>query len=85
MRLMMILEAIAFPIILLGFWVILVIRLGWVSLVGIVIVIIQIPIANRIAKKNGDIINEANEYKDSRVQVTTEVIEGIKYTKLYGW
>ena len=81
----MILEAISFPIILFGFSVILVIRLGWVSLVGIVIVIIQIPIANRIAKKNGEIITEANLYKDSRVQVTTEVIEGIKYTKLYGW
>ena len=84
-RLIYLFQSLAFPVILLGFTIVLVIRLGWFSLVGMAIVLLQIPISNRISKKNADIITEINEFKDSRVEVTTEVIEGIKFIKLYGW
>ena len=85
MRLMILFEALAFVMMSFGFVTLLIIRLGWVALIGIVIMVLQLPISNKIAQKNGDMIVEANEYKDSRVQMTSEMIEGIKYTKLYGW
>ena len=85
MRLMILFVAISFVMASFGFIALLIIRLGWVALVGIAIMLLQLPISNKIAQKNGDIIVEANKYKDSRVQMTSEMIEGIKYTKLYGW
>lgn len=30
-------------------------------------------------------MQDANVFKDKRVQTTTETIEGIKFIKLYGW
>lgn len=34
---------------------------------------------------NSSIIQKVNVYKDRRVKVCTEIIEGIKFIKLYGW
>ena len=31
------------------------------------------------------IVNDINIYKDKRVELTTQLIEGIKFVKLYGW
>ena len=67
MRLMILFEAMAFVIMLVGFTTLLIIRLGWVALIGIAIMLLQLLISNKIAQKNGDMIVEANEYKDSRV------------------
>lgn len=62
-----------------------VIRIGWSGFIGTVMTILLIPIASKVSKLNGEILKEANVFKDKRVQVTTETIEGIRYVKLYGW
>ena len=60
MRMMLLFQSIAFPVMLFGFTILLVIRLGWISLVGIFLILVQVPISNCIAKKNGERIVEAN-------------------------
>ena len=60
-------------------------KIGWSIVFGMLILVIYVFVSNRISKRNGDIVSEINKSKDKRVQITTEVIEGIKYVKLYGW
>lgn len=62
-----------------------VLRIGWPGFIGTLMVILIIPIARKVSQINGEILKEANVYKDQRVQITTETIEGIRYVKLYGW
>ena len=69
----------------LGVTIILFVLLGWPSLVGIVIILLQMPISNKISQKLGEITEEVNKHKDKRVELTSETILGIKYIKLYGW
>lgn len=85
MRLATFLSAFAFPIFAIGSTVLLVIRLGWPGVLGIIVVILTVPLSNCISKGNGKLIHEINVFKERRVQTTTEVIEGIKFIKLYGW
>jgi len=61
------------------------VRLGWPGALGMAIVLLVLPISNFISKYNGKLLQEINVYKDRRIKTTTEVIEGIKYIKLYGW
>lgn len=75
----------AFPIVCIGCTVLLIIRLGWPGVLGVIIVVLTFPLSNLISKRNGQYITQINHYKDKRVQITTQVIEGIKYIKLYGW
>ena len=60
-----------FPLLLVGFSIILATRIGWTTFVGMSIIIINIFVSNRISKKNGEIISEINKSKDKRVQITT--------------
>jgi ABC-type multidrug transport system fused ATPase/permease subunit len=85
MRLMTVLMATSYPLFLVGITILLITRIGWAAIVGIIIVLLFIPITGMISKKNGDTIVEINKHKDRRVQITAETIEGIKYVKLYGW
>ena len=43
-----------------------------------------VPIAALVSKRKGVNIEKANKFKDKRVEIITEVINGIKFTKLYG-
>lgn len=63
-----------FPILLIGYTVILVLRIGWVGIIGTIMIISMIPIARCVSQYNANIIKEVNIYKDKRVQITTEVI-----------
>lgn len=74
-----------FPIILIGSIALLMFRIGWVGIVGVILVLIYVPVSICISKKNGHIIEEANIFKDKRVQLTNETIQAIKSIKLYGW
>jgi len=74
-----------FPIVLIGSTTLLIVRLGWPGALGMAIVLLVLPISNFISKYNGKLLQEINVYKDRRIKTTTEVIEGIKYIKLYGW
>lgn len=60
-----------FPIVMIGYTTILIIRLGWVGIIGIIMILLLIPFSMFISRKNGAIIQEVNQYKDRRVQITT--------------
>lgn len=74
-----------FPVVMVGSTVLLILRLGWPGVIGIALVFLIVPISFCISRSNGSLYQEINIYKDKRVQATTEIIEGIKYIKLYGW
>lgn len=78
-------HALCFPMMVLGVGVILFIRIGWPSLIGMAIFILAIPICICIASRNFDILKNVNALKDKRVQITNDMIEGIKYIKINGW
>ena len=59
--------------------------MGLVGLVGVLVFILVVPITHFISKANKVLIEKLASLKDQRIQITTEVIEGIKYVKLYGW
>ncbi len=61
------------------------IKVGWPAVAGIATLMIIIPFINCISKKNGETIDEVNQYKDKRIKITSETIEGIKFIKMYGW
>ena len=46
---------------------------------------ILVPLQIYVGKVNGSIIEKVNASKDLRVKTCTEIIEGIKFIKLYGW
>jgi ATP-binding cassette subfamily C (CFTR/MRP) protein 4 len=84
-RLNFVFMTLAFPFILIGATVVLVIRLGWVALICIALPAIMIPIQGLIGKLNGKILVSLNVEKDKRIKTTGEVIEGIRFIKLYAW
>lgn len=84
-RMITIMMSTSFPVMLIGITTILIIRIGWVGIIGIVMILLIIPLSKKISEKNGETIQKVNQFKDRRVQITTETIEGIKYIKLYGW
>lgn len=73
------------PFTLIGVIVALVFRLGSPGLIIFVVILLFLPLQNFIGKRNGAIIQGINVYKDRRVKLCTEMIEGIKFIKLYGW
>ena len=53
MRLISLLQAIAFPVTIVGVTTLLFTRIGWVAFVGVGVLLLQIPLSNRISKNNG--------------------------------
>ena len=43
------------------------------------------PVQTCIGRANAAILKKSNLTKDARVKTCTEIIEGIKYIKIYGW
>lgn len=64
--------------------VILVTRFGWPGIIPILVTLFFLPFQILIGKFNGRIIQKVNVNKDKRVKTCTEIIEGIKFIKLYG-
>ena len=75
----------AFPLMLIGSTILIVVRVGWIGLVAIGTVGILIVISKMVSAKGSQIVNKTYGCKDRRVEKTTELIEGIKPIKLYGW
>ena len=73
------------PFGLLGIVAILIVRFGWPGILILIVIAAFIPLQIMVGKINSSYIEEANIYKDQRVEVCTEIIEGIKFIKLYGW
>ena len=53
MRLITFLQVLVFPVAIVAITILLYTRIGWISVPGIGILLLQIPLANRISKKNG--------------------------------
>lgn len=48
--------SISFPLMLTGITIILITRIGWVGILGVVLVLLIIPISKKISQKNGETI-----------------------------
>lgn len=84
-KLTMLFTSLTFPFTLLGAAIILVTRLGWVGLICIAVPLLILPFQGLIGKINGQILRTVNGFKDKRIKTTSEVIEGIRFVKLYAW
>ena len=73
------------PFLLIGDIIILVIRLGWPGIICPLVVILLIPFQILLGKFCSRMLKGVNVYKDDRIKLCTEIIEGIKFIKLYGW
>ncbi len=73
------------PVALLGILGVLVFRLGAIGLVGIAVVVLLIPLQFIIGWKNGQLLQKVNHHKDARMKICSEIIDGIKFIKLYAW
>lgn len=60
-------------------------RIGPLGIAAVGVVFLLIPITHFLSKINGRILEKLTKIKDKRIQLSTEVIEGIKYVKIYGW
>jgi ABC-type multidrug transport system fused ATPase/permease subunit len=74
-----------FPLLAIGSIALLVLRMGWPGILGILVAMLTFPLSTCISRYNGSLFEQANIHKDRRIETTSEVIEGIKFVKLYGW
>ena len=58
------------PFIFIGVAIILIIRLGWSGIIGIIVPILFFPIQNFISKKNGQLLQKVNINKDLRLRIS---------------
>lgn len=49
------------------------------------IMLLTIPVHYLIGKKTGAILSEVSNIKDQRIKFYAQIIEGIKFVKIYGW
>lgn len=84
-KLPILLDCFSFPLYGLGITLLLIYWFGWAGIIGLMIVSLSLPISNFISKQNGEIMEKVNVYKDERIHKISEVIEGIRFIKLYGW
>lgn len=68
-----------------GIVAILVTRFGWPGVIPIGVILFFLPFQILVGKMNGNIIQKVNVNKDKRIKICTEIVEGIKFIKLYGW
>ena len=81
----MFLPSLVAPFAFAGIIAILLSRFGPAGLIIVGVIFLIIPLQTLVGKLNSATIQNANIYKDSRVKVCTEIIQGIKFIKLYGW
>lgn len=74
-----------FPIVIITIIVLLLVRFGWPGILPICVVIGFLPFQILIAKIIGNLTHKLNINKDKRISQFKEIIEGIKFVKLYGW
>lgn len=84
-KLIFVFTASSMPFIVIGVVILLHSRLGPVGLIGVLFPILLMPITWGIGVNNGKILGKLNVFKDSRIKITSEIIEGIRFVKLYAW
>ena len=78
-------QATVFPMMFLGTAIILFVRLGWPSLVGIGLMLLTLPVLWKLTRMNQGLLSNVNETKDNRVEITAETIKGMRNVKANGW
>ena len=73
------------PFALVGVLTLLIIRFGWAGIIILAIIIVMAPLQAGVGKANATILKEGNISKDQRIKFFTEIIEGVKFIKIYGW
>jgi ABC-type multidrug transport system fused ATPase/permease subunit len=74
-----------FPLGMIGGTVIICNRVGWGGIFTLVVPLVVFPISLFISRRIKDYILRINVSKDGRIKLCSEIIEGIKFIKLYGW
>jgi ABC-type multidrug transport system fused ATPase/permease subunit len=64
---------------------ILVYTMGWLSLVGVMFMILAIPITGKIGKRLGRYRGQMSQHMEQRVSATKNFITGIRIVKASGW
>ena len=77
--------SIGLPIKVIGITLILIYRLGWMALVFIFINALFVVMQILLGKLEAKYKVEANVWKDKRIKVYTELLEGMRVLKIYGW
>jgi ATP-binding cassette subfamily C (CFTR/MRP) protein 4 len=84
-KLPFIMAGLIFPFALIGGTIIICLRVGWGGIFTFIVPLVVFPIVIFISKKIKDFILKINVSKDGRIKLCSEIIEGIKFIKLYGW
>ena len=59
-----------FPTLLIGVTIILFLRIGWPSLIGVTLLLLTVLLSIKLASLNSEVLFEVNRRKDRRVQIT---------------
>ena len=73
------------PIKVLGIIAYLIVKLNWIGLVAGLVMGMTVPIHFWVGKKTGLLMGEVNTLKDERIKFYSQIIDGIKFIKIYGW
>lgn len=84
-KLPFVLAGLMLPFGLIGGTVLIWIMVGWPAVFTFIIPLIIFPIVLKISKKIKDFIVLITLSKDKRIKLCSELIEGIRFIKLYGW
>ena len=76
--------AVCFPFVLVGITSIMILRVGWIGIAGIMTVILLTFLSFLFSRKCTNIVDKINIFKDLRLDYTAEIIEGAKNIKIYG-
>jgi len=80
-----VLQITVFPAMLIGVTIIIYLRIGWPCFIGIVLIFISLPFIIKIAITKFETMKIVNKCRDKRTELTTQLIENIKYIKMNGW
>jgi ABC-type multidrug transport system fused ATPase/permease subunit len=59
--------------------------IGWSALGGLLVMVVMIPIQGKLGKRIGVLRRQMVQHTDRRVRAMSEILEGIKIIKLFGW
>ena len=84
-KLPFILAGLMFPLGVIGGTIIICLRVGWGGIFTFIVPLMVFPLSIFISRRIKDYILRINVSKDGRIKLCSEIIEGIKFIKLYGW